>query len=887
MKTLRAMLVRVAGLFRRKQDEAEMNEELRAHLDALTERNVAAGMSPEEARFAALREFGGVEQIKEHARDERRSVWADHLARDVRYAVRQLRKTPGFTIVGLLTLALGIGASAAVFSIVHAVVLRPLAFPAAERLVAVRAVVPAFTTISPTFPVNARFFSEWRACPAFSELAVIDRIRTTLTGAGEAVRVPTAHVSANLFATLRVAPALGRAFSPDEDVLKKSSVVILSDRLWRNRFSADPAILGRPIVLDQRPCTIVGVLPPGFRLPEAREFSTGRIDSSAEPEIFLPKEFGQSELADIVGRFNYEVIGRLAPGISPAEAVAQMNVVAARLVSLSARGHEVRGVLAPLHEAMVGPARRGLFLLLGAICAVLLIAGLNLSMLALARAERRGHEFAVRAALGASRGRLLRQAFVESLMLALAGGGLGVCFASWGLDLLLTLAPADLPRLDEVRLDSTVLLFALGLTIAMALFAGLVPAWRAARADAREALPAGAGRTMTSGKAARRLRQVLIAVEVGVSTLLLATAALFATSFIRLVRVDPGFHAPGTLSTELAIPSAKYRTDAERIAYRQRLLAAVTARPGVTSAAITTALPLQGETWIDVVWTPGDSRPLAERAKTNVRLVSADFFATLGIPLAAGRTFRDSDREHKPALVSAQLAVRLWPGADPLGRKIDRGNGELFEVIGVVGDVRASADQRAPLMLYLPHWAWTGGSFTVIAKISGDPGAIAPTLRTAIRGLDADVPVGVFRSMDDILQTSLAPRRFQLRLVAAFALSALMLAALGIYGVVSHSAAQRTRELGIRLAFGANPAALRRLVLRQGFAPVAWGLIGGIAGAFAGGRLIASLLFETSARDPLTLGAGAAALVLVALLAAWIPARRATRIDPMIALRTE
>jgi predicted permease len=307
----------------------------------------------------------------------------------------------------------------------------------------------------------------------------------------------------------------------------------------------------------------------------------------------------------------------------------------------------------------------------------------------------------------------------------------------------------------------------------------------------------------------------------------------------------------------------------------------------VASAAIATALPLQGETWIDAIWTPGDSRPLAERPKVNVRIVSADFFATLGIPLLAGRTFRDSDREQKPVLISAQLAATLWPGVDPLGRKIERSSGDTFEIIGVVGDVRANADQRAPLMVYMPYWAWTGGSFTVIAKISGDAGAIAPGLRAAIRGLDADVPVGVFRSMDDLMRESVAQRRFQLRLVAAFALSALMLAALGIYGMVSHSVVQRTRELGIRLAFGAEPAALRRLVLRQGFAPVGWGLLGGLAAALGCGRLVASLLFETSTRDPLVLAAGVAALAFAALLAAWLPARRATKVDPMIALRAE
>ncbi|HVU25253.1 MAG TPA: ABC transporter permease [Opitutus sp.] len=803
-------------------------------------------------------------------------------------ALRSLAKSPGFTAVAILTLALGIGSCAAVFSIVNTVILRPLAFPAAGQLMAVRVVLPAFAATYPTVPVNARFYEEWRDhCPAFAGLALIDRSQGTLTGAGDPLRVAIARTSVNLFATLRIAPALGRGFAPGEAAASQSAVALITDAFWRNRFSADPGILGRAITLDQTPVTVIGVLPADFHLPEATQFSTGQVLPNGEPQVYTLKKFDTDELNELMGRFNYEVIGRLAAGATPATATAQLNVVAARLAQLSGSGLEARTFLAPLHEAVVGPARRGLFLLLGAIGAVLLIACLNLSMLALARHERRGRDLAVRAALGASRARLVRGVLAESLVLACAGGILGWLFASWGRDFLLAFAPADLPRLNEVRLDGAVLLFATGVTIVTAVLAGLIPAWRTAGTDALDALHGATSRTATAGAGARRLRHLLVAVEAGVSTALLALAAFLATSFIRLVHVDPGFRAPDAITTELAIPYAKYPSDADRDAYHRRLLAAVAAAPGVTSAAIATALPLQGETWIDAFFAQGDTRPLAERPQVNVRFISSGFFSTLGIPLLAGRTFRDADQSRKVVIISAQLAAMLWPGQDAVGRTVLRNNDEKYEVIGVAGDVRANADQRPVPVVYEPSWAWSPARFVLVAKVQTPVRMVAPAIRHAIRGVDADVPVGAFRTMDDILLSSIAQRRFQLRLVAAFAFTALTLAALGIYGVVAHGVVQRTRELGIRLAFGADPAALLRLVLRQGLEPVAWGLLAGLGAALAGGRLLASLLFETSVRDPGALAVVAAALALVAFAACWFPARRATRVDPIEALRAE
>ncbi len=807
---------------------------------------------------------------------------------EVRHSLRRLAKTPGFTLVALLTLAAGLGACTAVFSIVNAVVLRPLALPDAQQLVAVRVVLPAFAQTYPTLPVNARFFQEWRnGCPALSDLALLDRGRSTLTGTGEPSRVSSVRASVNLFAALRVAPALGRSFAVDDDAANKPTVAVITDRFWHDQFSGDPAILGRTITMDQRPVTIIGVLPASFHLPTAQQFLTGQVLPNGEPQIFVPKRFDADELNDTVGRFNYEVVGRLARNATMAEALAQMNVIAVRIAKLSNSGLEARGYLVPLQEAVAGPARRGLYILLAAISAVLLIACLNLSMLALARAERRSHDFAVRAALGATRAMLLREALTEALLLSVAGGVLGCLFAFWGLDLLVSLAPSDLPRLAEVRIDGTVLGFAVVATLITSLLAGLIPAARAARVDAIGALRGNASRTTTGSAGARRLRNLLVGIEAGVSTVLLTAAALLATSFIRLVQVDPGFHAPDTLSTELAIPYAKYSSDADRNAYHQRLVAAVAATPGVTSAAITTALPLQGETWIDAVWAPGESRPLAERPQTNVRFISADFFATLGIPLMGGRTFRNTDQNRKCVIISAQLAAKLFPGQDAVGRTVVSNDDEKSEVIGVVGDVRANADQAPVAVLYQPYWAWSPNRIVLVARLLQPAAVVAPAIRQAIRQVDPDVPIGRFATMGDILQTSVAQRRFQMQLIAAFALSALTLVALGLYGVVAHGVAQRTREIGIRLAFGAEPADVHRLVLRQGLAPIAWGLVGGIAVSLAGARVIAGLLYDTSARSPAALAAVIGVLSVVAWLACWLSSRRATRVDPITALRAE
>jgi putative ABC transport system permease protein len=518
---------------------------------------------------------------------------------------------------------------------------------------------------------------------------------------------------------------------------------------------------------------------------------------------------------------------------------------------------------------------------------VLLIACLNLAILNLVRAERRSFDSAVRIALGASRVELLRQALVEALLLAALGTLLGVAVASTGLDTLIALSPADIPRLDEVRIDGRVLLFALALTVATSLLFGLLPVWRMAQSRGEPLLAAGR-RTATAG--AVRLRSVFVATQVSLGVILLITAGLLSGSFSRVIQADKGFHAPTVLASEISLPLGKYSSVEQIRRFYERLLESLSTAPGVSSVAIVSALPLQGETWVSVAFLPGDARPVLERPTTNVRFVSPDYFRTMSIPLLSGRSFEEMDRSRQAAMISQRLADKLWPDQEVVvGRRFVYGDGDQeCEVVGVVQDVRAKADQQAVATLYLPYWQKLAPSnMVVVACAGGDPFSVAGTVREAVHNTDPDVPVARMRTMSELLMDSVSSRRFQMLLASTFAASALILAGLGIYGVVSCSVTRRTREIGIRTAFGAMPWQLYAMVLRQGMTPVAVGLLAGIAGALAVGRFLWSLLYEVSPYDPWIIAGAAATTIVVAVAASYLPARRAARIDPMAALRYE
>ncbi len=806
---------------------------------------------------------------------------------DVRYGLRTLARDPRFTVAAVLTLTLGIGATTAVFSLVHGVLLRPLPYPQPQQLVWLHEFLPAMAEKFPVLPVNARHFLEWRQTSvSFAGLALLKPGTMNLTGREEPEILHVVAASANLFETLGVQPALGRSFLPEEEEEGRHHVVVLSDRCWQRTFHADPSILGTTVTLNGEVYTIIGVLPPGFRLPSPNPWGAPELTLHEQSDLYTPKIFTPQEKKELAGLFNFDVLGRLKPGVTRARALAELNGITTALVQTVGEDLKLRVIIKPLREAMVESSRRGLLMLLGAVGAGLLIACLNLASLSLVRAERHGFDAALRTALGAHRTQLLRQVLTETGLVALLGAALGVTLATVGLRLLVSVAPGDIPRLNEVRIDGPVLLFTLAVTVATMLLLGLLPAWRMAQSRPENVLRA-AGRTVATA-AGLRIRSALISIEVGLGVVLLILAGLLLNSFARILRADKGFHAPTVLAVEVKPSPTKYGAWEQRRQFHARLLEEVTSAPGVRSAALVSALPLTGQDWISEVWLAGDSRQGMERPMANVRFISADYFGTMGIPLVEGRTFAEADRTRAVAVISQRLARVLWPGDDwVVGRRFLHGSGKEYEVIGVAANVRSFADRETVPMLYRPYWDEAPEYTFVVARSFGDPFSISATVRAAVRNVDADLPIAAMRTMQEVLDSSVSQRRFQMLIASLFAACALLLAALGIYGVVSYSVARQTRDIGIRAALGTRPVDLCGMVLLRGMGPVGLGLLAGLAGALVLGRLLGSLLYEISPYDPLTLAVVGVVVSAVAAAACYFPARRAAKIDPMVALRYE
>ncbi len=804
---------------------------------------------------------------------------------DIRLALRSIIREPGFVAVVILGLAIGIGANTAIFSVVNGILLRPLPYPESDRLATISEVVPKISQLYPKLPANLYHFHEWRKrCSSLERLAAMQPLTLNVTGGEQPELIRAARVSASLFDVLGVRPELGRTFLEDEDRDGQDRVVILADSLWRRRFDADPSLVGKKITLDGNPYLVVGILPRSFLFPKE---SLLRPSFQAErTEIFKPLGYRAEDLRNEVGDFNYDVVARLRPGVTLGSALSEINVIQSRISKSLPEDMDLRATMTPLQEALVGQARQGLLVVMAAVGVVLAVLCVNLANLSLARAAGRARDSAIRAALGASRGRLVRQMLTESLLLALLGGLLGVGVAYWGVQVLVSTAPVNLPRLSEVAVDGRVLGFALVASLVTGLLFGVLPAFRSAAGQPYEALKSGS-HTATEGIRGVRLRNLLVSLEVGLSAVLLITAGLLVGSFVRLVNVNKGFSVEHVLALSISLPSTRYSAADQRNAFFQRVLSQAENLPGVLSVGLVSALPLQGETWIDLVGRENDQRPLFERPKVNVRFISTGYFKTLGIPLLGGRTFEDGDRRKKVAIISHAIAESLWPGEDPVGKPMLH-NENLVQVVGVTPDIRSTSLDKDPvLMLYIPYWQRSRLTASLLVRTSMDPRAIAVALHNSVWAVDSEVPIPEMKTMQEVMSDSVAQRRFQMMLVMVFAASALALAGLGTYGVVSYIVTQRRAEMGIRLALGADGVSLMRMVLRQGLAPVASGLAAGIAGALAVGGFLRSLLFQASARDPLIIAVVSLVLIAVAAAACFIPARRATRVDPVEALRTE
>jgi putative ABC transport system permease protein len=788
-----------------------------------------------------------------------------------------LVRTPAFSVVAVLTLALGIGANTAIFTVVNAIVFRPLPYPDADRLVMVWQDLRALGGPDDEWLTPGNYADLRAARDVVGRIAVIGGWRPTLTGMGDAEPVPGEQVSHEYFRVLGRAPALGRDFTQEDDVPNAPRVVIVSDGFWRQRFGADRSALGRVILLSGEPHQVVGVMPPGFR-PVV----------GGQAQVWRPLRLNMANPSR--GAIVLRSIARL-PDHVPLDRAQAAAATLSRQLEAAYPQHNEKMVfnLMPLHERVVGDVRPALLALLGAVGFVLLIACANIANLLLARGSARGRELAVRAALGAARGRVVRQLLTESLLLAAAGGIAGVLLGVWAVDALVALAPESLPRLGEIHLEPRVLGFAAVTTLLTGVIFGLGPAVQSARAGVTQSLKEGArGSTGTAGRA---LRRVLIGVEVAMALMLLTGGGLLLRGFVDLQRMDLGFRPDNLLVGSITPPRTSYQTNDQRRAFYDQILERVSAIPGVQQAAFSSIVPLAGgdsDTSFQIEGRP-QPRSQSETPVTWYRSISAGYFDVMGIKVIAGRVF--AEREAAPSIVINESFVKKYfPGEDPLGKRV-RFSPELpaFTIVGVVNDVRISGalDPATRVETYVPYWQLTEGGIAVVLKAAGDPGALATPLRQAIAGLDRNVAVANVSPLADVVRDSIDQPRFVMLLAAAFAMVALVLAAIGIYGVMAYTVTQRTTEFGVRMALGAARSEVFRLVLRDAMTLTIAGVAAGAAGSFLISRSLGALKYGIPPVDPATLAATSAALVVVAVAASLVPARRATRVDPIEALRAE
>ncbi len=857
----------------------DLDRELRTHLELEAEDQREAGLSADAARQAAARALGNELRIREDVRALSSRAALDDLAQDLRYGLRMLRRQPTFTIVAALTLALGIGANTAMFTVVHGVLLQPLPYPRADRLVMLWENVNLPSYKNGQNAVAAGNFGDWKTQnTVFDAMAAVGGRSWSLTGDSEPMRVDGEAVSSALFHVLQVEPALGRAFTPDDDKPGAARVVILGHGFWTERFGADPNIADRTIRLNDTPYSVVGVMPRGFYFPDPGD------------QLFVPLALTPEQIATHDGH-SLQVVGRLKPHVSIDQARADLERVATWMTEQHPSTNTAVGVtLIPLHEQVVGDVRTALLVLLGVVGLLLLMVCANIGSLLLSRASARSREFAVRKAIGAARGRLVRQLLTESTLLAVAGGALGLALAFAGVSAVRALAPSGLPRAGAIELNVTVAIFNFAVAVIAGLICGVAPALQSRRGDLQETLKADTrGSARPSGL---RMRSLLIVVETALGVVVLVGAGLLLRSFVELERVPLGFRPENILTFRASLPASRYGTADKRTSFYQQLSEKLGALPGARSAAGISALPLSMSSRSTGIGIEGEPPPAPGQAHlVDNRSVTPGYFSTMGIPLLSGRdvAWTDTPNGQPVIVISETMARKYWPGRDAIGKRIRRAPppAPLITVVGIVGDVHhADLVHQPRATMYLPPAQDPRDSIADWAvKTSGDPAAIAASIRGMVSSVDPLLPVTRLQTMQRMRASATAQEQFNLLLIGVFALLALVLAAVGLYGVTAYAVAQRTRELGIRLALGAQPADVVRIVLGQGARLVVAGLIVGMAASLALTRLMTGLLFGIGARDPITFAGVGVLLALVSLMACYVPARRAMRVDPVVALR--
>lgn len=876
MSAIRQLLHRLRALFRKEKLDRDMAEEMRFHLAQRAAEHVDDGMAPDEARFAAQRKFGGIEQIKERARGQRGWLWLEQFAQDIRYAGRQLQRDPGFAATSVAILALGIGATTAIFSVVHGMILKPLPYGQSGQLVQVFETPKpgSLNTVSPGV-----FFDFRTQSTLFEGFAAFINASANFNDAGPPERINGLQMTANALQLMRARPVLGRIFAPDEDQPGKANVIVLTHQLWQRRYGGDPGIIGRTVSIDAERHTVIGVLPRGF-LPQERSEFVVPLTRVHEPQ------FRENR-----GGHWLRVYARLNPGVTIEQGRAEIVAIVERQKPLyDAWKRDWSATALALEEQLARDFKPALLVLLGAVALVLLIACANVASLLLAKASARRKEIALRAALGAGRGRILRQLLAESVLLAGLGGVAGLALATWSVQVLReVMLGMNLPRAHEAAIDSRMLVVTLAIALLTGIAFGLAPALQASRTDVNDALKDAA---RGSGAGGSRARGGLIVAEVALALMLLVGAGLLLHSFSRLIRVSPGFSPEHALTLQLSVPEKKFPDNARSAEFFGEIAERVAALPGVEAAGLAASVPAGGRMSNSFFRIAGRENHPSPGYDCDYEPCTPDYFRALGVPLQRGRSFEARDRgsEHRVAIINEAMAREYFPGEDPIGRVLVQDDFQ-WEIVGVVGNVRMRGlTHRARPTVYRvesPFDPWRTATLVVRSRPGLAPGALVKSVREAIAAIDPTQPVANVRTLNAVVAASVGQRRLTLVLLGLFAGAALLLAAIGLYAVIAYAVTQRTREFGIRLALGADRSAVLGLVLRQGLKLVALGMAFGLIGAFSLTRVLSNLLYEIKPTDPLTFAGVSVVLLLVALFASWLPARRAAKVDPMVALRAE
>lgn len=810
---------------------------------------------------------------------------------DLRYAWRQLRKSPGFAVTAILTLALGIGATTAIFTLVYDVLLKPLPYAHPGQLVVMQEQVAEFKDLYPTVPMNANHFENWQQhSRSFQSMAVLQPENVPLGAGGHPLQISVLRTTSGLLSVVGTSPQLGRGFTPQEDKPGHERVAILMYGLWKTQFHRDPNILGKTITLDGYPHTVIGVMPQSFHLPSSQTLSgaIGAANIHGYAEALVPLAFTKEQLQERAGDFNYPGLARLKPGISIAQAQSELNALQHSFSATLPADEKMTlsAILIPFQQYLVGNNSTPLVILLVAVAGLLFVGCINIMNLLLARAVGRRQEMAVASALGASRSDLLRASMREAGVLAAIGGALGILLAAVLVPVLQQFLPADLNFRGNLHVDWMGAAFALLLAVIATLLAGAAPAWMSWHTQPQEALR-GDSRSASESRSGKQLRKTLVAAEVAVSVTLVLMTGLLTASLYRLVHVQRGFQTDRVLTATIDLPAKEYSS---RVDLYTKMLTKLRTLPGVERAAIVSVLPLDGDFWIDVARLSGDTRSFFQIPTEHWRWISPEYFQTIHLPLIQGRFLSNDDYGKNDAVISALTAKTLWPGKDPIGQQFTHGgdNEKPFTVVGVVGDARTlSLAKPDPMIIYVPYWYRAETIAGLVVRTAQDPSEMANAIRRTVWSIDPAVAVPMVRALGGVVADSVATRRFEMELLLLFAISAWLLAGLGVYGVVTYSVVQRRQEIGLRMALGAQRGNIYSQVLREGLTPVVAGAVMGIAIAFGFARLIGSLLFQVNAFNPWIAAAAAASLLLAGMLACLLPARRAASIDPMQALRSE